>query len=344
MKNILFIILIISNIFASISLSGDARVRPRLDVKEYPDESTQKESDLYYLYRARLNIKADIGDGYFFHAKLGTNEISGMSKMASDGNNSSIPGNLNSSRAQVDFLELYYGYKGEKSGLWAGAFPLKHNPALDIHYYPDKIVDIPFALLNNSSITGFGGYCTMSKYKLDWFISVDKQQTNSKIDIEGNKTELMDSYTLGFNSKINIGSMSIIPRLLFSIADSTEYSPLTFGTDINLMEITGFKPGVSYYMSQDSNRENDLSHIRLSVKKQFDLGQLKLFYDLASSKQKDSEKMDLTYLWASFSYMLHENEFGSIKLMPTVRIQNGSNSNPDFSRSKFELTTEIKFK
>ena len=32
-----------------------------------------------------------------------------------------------------------------------------------------------------------------------------------------------------------------------------------------------------------------------------------------------------------------------IKLMPTIRIQNGDILDSDYSRTKFELTTEIKF-
>ena len=40
--------------------------------------------DLYYSYRARLNIDADIGGGWFFNTKLGTNDVAGMVKMGVD--------------------------------------------------------------------------------------------------------------------------------------------------------------------------------------------------------------------------------------------------------------------
>ena len=63
MKYIMLSIFSLTLIMADLHISGDARVRPRYDIKENTDGSST--SDLYYLYRARLNIKADIGDGWF---------------------------------------------------------------------------------------------------------------------------------------------------------------------------------------------------------------------------------------------------------------------------------------
>ena len=54
---------------SEIQFSGDARFRPRYDIKENGDGSST--SDLYYMYRARLNMKADIGEGWFFNTQLG---------------------------------------------------------------------------------------------------------------------------------------------------------------------------------------------------------------------------------------------------------------------------------
>ena len=65
MKNILLCLISISFLIADIHISGDARVRPRYDITENGDGSST--SDLYYMYRARLNMKADIGDGWFFN-------------------------------------------------------------------------------------------------------------------------------------------------------------------------------------------------------------------------------------------------------------------------------------
>ena len=168
MRKTLLCLISLSFIIAEIQFSGDARFRPRYDIKENSDASST--SDLYYLYRARLNMKADIGDGWFFNTKLGTLGVAGMTKIGTSDNE---PGNINSYRPTVSFMELYFGNKSEDWGFWAGAFPLKYNPSLDLHFYSDKLVDIPFVLFNNSSTLGFAGYKSLMGYKVNWFLSVD---------------------------------------------------------------------------------------------------------------------------------------------------------------------------
>ena len=59
MNRIIFLIISLSFIMADINLSGDARIRPRLDMENCGNGTSSL--DLYYLYRARLNISADIG-------------------------------------------------------------------------------------------------------------------------------------------------------------------------------------------------------------------------------------------------------------------------------------------
>ena len=71
MKKIIFLVLSLSFIIADINISGDGRIRPRLDIIDYGN--SESSIDLYYLYRARLDINADIGGGWFFNTKLGTN-------------------------------------------------------------------------------------------------------------------------------------------------------------------------------------------------------------------------------------------------------------------------------
>ena len=62
-KKMWFVIftLIVSSVYAEITLSGDARLRPRFDLKDN-GEYGNKSEDFYYYYRARLMIKADISD------------------------------------------------------------------------------------------------------------------------------------------------------------------------------------------------------------------------------------------------------------------------------------------
>ena len=53
----------------------------------------------------------------------------------------------------------------------------------------------------------------------------------------------------------------------------------------------------------------------------------------------------LSYIWLSYTQTLYDGEKGSVTVSPTFRLQNGKVfENNDYSKSKFELTTEIKFK
>ena len=76
MKYIIIYLSLFSILVADINISGDARFRPRYDLKVNGDESST--GDMYYLYRARINLKADIDDGWFFNSKIGTNGTAGM--------------------------------------------------------------------------------------------------------------------------------------------------------------------------------------------------------------------------------------------------------------------------
>ena len=55
----------------------------------------------------------------------------------------------------------------------------------------------------------------------------------------------------------------------------------------------------------------------------------------------------LSYLWLSYKFVCYKSNNGSVSISPTYRIQNGGYSSAvfdeDYSRSKFEITTEIKF-
>ena len=357
-QSILFILSSISIIFADMNISGDMRIRPRIDSIE---DGELKESDLYHMYRGRLNIETTIGQGYFLNMKIGTNSISGMSKMADadhyDQNQStqepktSGPGIYNSYRPELSFMELYYGIKKESFGLWGGAFPLKQNPALDIHYYSNKMVDIPWALLNNGTVTGFGGYISN---KLDWFFSVDKNNKNSE-DLGGSKTELKDSYTLGLSSTLldfNFAKFNfkIIPRFLYSLTDETENAPLTLGADCKLPTLLSIKTILSFYTTANKNENVDTetskysaNHLRIKLNRDFGPGNLQFFYDIASYTPDGGSKMNINYLWLSYGYKLYKSDLGSVTLKPTIRIQNGNNIDQNYKRTKLELTTEIKF-
>ena len=345
MKKIIFTLCMFSFIFSSVEISGDARFRPRFDQKINGDETST--SDLYYLYRARINFKVDIDGGWYFKTKLGTSSIAGMSKMGSDG---SGPGIESSYRPLVSFMELNFGYKAESCGYWAGIFPLKSNPSLDIHFYPNKLVDIPFALYSNGAIMGMGGYKTFFSNKVNWFMSVDKNVTNNEeyqLDNNLADSSSIDFYTLGLNSSIKLSQVTLTPTLLYSFRNKNSNSPLTVGGDITLPRISNIKSSLSYYNSYNGDEgDNDyyqVDHFRLSLIYPFNENKIKLFYDMANHNDDQ-----FSYLWISYTHMCYKGDLGEVSMSPTIRMQTGTgigdDHDKDYKRNKFELTTQIKFK
>tara|TARA_B100002051_G_scaffold226103_1_gene221685 strand:+ start:39 stop:1079 length:1041 start_codon:yes stop_codon:yes gene_type:complete len=346
MRKTLLCLVSLSFIIAEIQFSGDARFRPRYDIKENSDASST--SDLYYLYRARLNMKADIGDGWFFNTKLGTLGVAGMTKIGTSDNE---PGNINSYRPTVSFMELYFGNKKEDWGFWAGAFPLKYNSSLDLHFYSDVLVDIPFVLLNNSSTLGFAGYKVFVGTKINWFVSVDNNviEKTEFSDEDLQPIDDCDDFTLGMNTLLNFGSISITPRFLTSFGGmEDDIHPTTIGANISLPNILGFDSEMSYYSSTNGEDGDDgfyeADHMRVSLNYPFNDGKLKFFYDLAS---KNEDKV--SYLWMSYTMPIYESDIGSVSITPTFRLQNGKGAgtesfDEEYSRSKIEVTTQIKFK
>jgi hypothetical protein len=346
MKHIIFLVGCLSFIIAEINFSGDARIRPRLDIKDYGSDKSHM--DLYYLYRARLNVDASIGEGWFFKAKIGTNSIAGMVKM-SDPTVSEFNdgvGNTNSFRPQLSFLNLFYGIKKENFGFWGGALPLKYNPSLDIHFYPDKIVDIPWVTSNNASTVGFAGYI----YKMNWFVSIDENKAETNKDtVEGIDEKNMDSFTLGLDFPLKWNDMlDLQPRALISFANADEPWPMTFGVDFNISSFFGINPQASYHMTKQFLNEDykyTITHIRIKLDRKFGSGKFTVWADLAAHlDQMNNHVTDYTFLWLDYKCQLFESDFGSVSLKPTIRLLNKKDDESEYTRMKFELTTEIKFK
>ena len=347
MKNIIFSTIFLSFILAEINFSGDARIRPRLDIKDYGADNG-KSLDFYYLYRARLNIDANIGEGWFFKSKLGTNDVSGMVKMGEVSTYNHGPGYAISSRPELSFLNLYYGFKKENFGFWGGAMPLKYNSSLDIHFYPDKMVDIPWILWNNGSMTGFSGYI----YNFNWFLSINENR--KEINTINNADEKnIDPISFGFDFSMNWSDMikTINPRAIMTIANSHEPWPMTFGLDIDFGTIFKINSMLSYYFTSQSFNENYKykgSHLRIKLDREIGPGILNFWTDIASHQDEMHEsgnyQTDYFYLWLDYSYKLFKSDFGAVTIKPTIRMLNEKTSDTQFTRVKLEITTEIKFK
>ena len=293
-KVFLFLFLIFaSKTAAHIYFSGDAAVRPRLDVKTYQDKSeesaiSQKRSiDGYYLYRARINIKADIADGFFFQTRLSTNSMANWNKMGDENRLFSSKSHGTSSSGPVDFLQLYIGYKKNKLEFSLGKLPMSHNVLLDTHHYPDYPLDLPYLVIGNQSFTG----TKLSYANLETFAAIGTTTVPTYYEGQGTvndqlltddtdqKQKLLpvnatvnDQLTFGFNYKIQPNkTLALVPTGIVTLSAVDEVdrqnqsrgvrSPARITTGLLMEQKIGKRTtmdlAVGYSMAQVSQNADD---------------------------------------------------------------------------------------
>jgi hypothetical protein len=379
----ILIILLISGVYAEITLSGDARLRPRFDVKDSGEYGTQSE-DFYYYYRARLMIKADIGNGYFFNTRLGHNGAAYWIGKFGTGDTPSNLSNPNAGRGSVDFMELYFGHKGKKFGWSGGIIPIKHNPVLDIHYYPTLVLDKPWDIYNNNAAPGFDFNYKFAGNTLDLKILVDDNNGNKIVDkyfvsqsdtsisyiidqdsgsirldttittTTSSASNTRDQYTVYLSYPLSLLGFKMAPHLLVTLADKGRPAPVTYGAEFALPKVAGFK--VSAFGGLTSQAVNDsLTGVaayngwiaRVKMIGKLGPGTLVAWYDQALTKPDISGAADskFSYLWLSYTYTLHKSDWGALVFAPTYRLYtNKIKGSKDYTRAKIELTTQITFK
>lgn len=343
--------MIISNVFAEIKFSGHARVRPRIDIKD-DRENGNKTTDFYYLYRGRLNISADIGDGWFFKSSLGHNGPSYWNGKFGAGDylpaDSSI---TTASRTSVDFMELYFGHKGEKCGFSAGILPLNSigNPTIDLHFYPKYVVDIPFYIKNNDATHGFNFYKNIFDGKLEAFLTVDENVVEITEDVTENISKDMDTYSLGLQYSIEFAGHKIQPVFWKTFAPENEASPMTIGANFKFPELAGFNFSLSgAYTQQNIENENIEKYtgytIRPKISKDIGQGNLVAWYDLAKVTYKENNYTDFGYLWVHYKFFAYKSDLGSFYIRPTIRYHvENTPDKKDYARTRFEITTQFSF-
>ena len=289
----------VSSTTAHIYFSGDAGIQPRLDVKTYQDKSTgapisQKRSiDGYYLYRARINIKADVADGFFFQTRLSTNTLDNWNKMGDNSRLASTKSHGTSTSGPVDFLQLYIGYKKDKLGLDLGKLPMDHNILLDTHHYPDHPLDLPYLLIGNQSFTGMKlsyvnletfaaiGTTTVPTYYEGQGIKLSSEYNSSETQTESSHQDehvnlpnatVNDQLTFGFNYKIQASkALTLTPTGIVTLSAVDEInqenrlrgvrSPARITTGLlmkqKISKKTRMNLAVGYSMGQVSQNADD---------------------------------------------------------------------------------------
>ena len=342
--------IIITGAYADITMSGDARVRPRLDIVDLGSYGNRTD-DIYYFYRARLDIAADIGDGYYFKTKLGYNGAANFAKLGTG----TLPTGISLSsagRSTVSFMEVYFGHQSETYGWAAGIIPVPHNPLLDMHFYPGKMGNIPWLLYNNASASGFDFNYMLAGGKFDLKLLVDNND-GVKISSEGDVIDSLsttDQYSLDASYSVSLGGIDVTPQFLMTIADEGDPAPMTYGAGLALPKVAGF--GVSAYFGMTSqNAENTDAYTgwitRAKLVGKLGPGSLTAWYDIAAYTPDDDnlEPTNTSFMWISYTYTLHKSDMGDVTLSPTYRLYTQKTEGSlDYARTNIELTTQITFK
>ena len=347
---VILLTLVITGAYADIKMTGDARVRPRLDIVDQGSYDNRTDN-IYYFYRARLNVAADIGEGYFFKTKLGYNGAANFAKFGTG----TLPTGISlasAGRSPLSFMEVYFGHQSKSYGWAAGIIPVPHNPLLDMHFYPGKMANIPWLLFNNAAAPGFDFNYRLAGGKFDLKVLVDNNdgvKESSEGDVIDSLTTT-DQYSLDASYSLALSGIKLTPQFLMTIADEGDPAPVTYGAALALPKVAGF--GVSAYFGMTSQNADDTDAYtgwitRAKLVGMLGPGALTAWYDMATYTPDDAslEPTNTSFLWISYTYTLHKSDKGSVSLAPTYRLYTQKTEGSlDYARTNIELTTQITFK
>ena len=333
--------------FSQAKITGDVRVRPRMDVTDADgsggDDAVTKQLILYW---GRLNVDADIGGGWSFHSKLASNWVghwSGYMGSQEVGNDVG----LGNDRPTISWMELSFGKKTDNWGFRAGNLPLNGvaNHIVDLHYYATSRgpVDIPWAIYHVQSIQGINGFVNAGPGKLNWALAVDENLNTDEGD------GLVNTKTLIADYGMSLGGFQVKPQMAMTMANEDEPAPVTIGAGAS-MALAGFTVSGTFLTTSQGEGPDagkyEGTHLRVGAKGTVGPGFLLAWYDIATiDPEGDDNSTDFTYLWLLYKYTIYSGDKGAVVVMPTARMRTGDIAyGNDYSRNKFELTFQLNFK
>ena len=351
---LLFILAFSSISFSQVVWSGDARVRPRLDIKDNGNYGG-KTTDYYYMLRARLNMKATIGDGWYFKTQLAHYGYGLYSFSSGLSTEPPLGGMIEGSRRpSLSFMQLYIAVNKKSWGIEGGLIPINSvaNPLWDVHYYPNKMIDVPYFVYSLLGGMGFHAFFKVGEGTLGLYAMNDKNG-HTEDDINGNSVyDVQDAYTYvaNYTYKAKSGLM-IQPQVFLSTSSDSIEAPVTFGINLAAPKVGGFNIHGSFgYTNQSKTGTLEYNGYlaRLGITGKLGPGTLILWYDLAKRTDKFTAgdiETNFGYLWLKYKITVYKGKHGEFSIAPTIRRLSETIDNvKDFSRYKLEITTEVKFK
>jgi hypothetical protein len=379
---LLLLVLLTGNVFAEISITGDARVRPRLDITDQGAFGVNSQ-DMYYLYWARINLKASIGEGYFFKTQLAHNGAGSFVGKFGTGTLPSSVSYSSGARGSVDFMLLYFGREGHRLGWSAGIIPVRGDIFLDAHFYPVKPLDIPWILFNNNAASGFDLNYKLAGNVLDLKIFVDDNsgktvegdivtqrdtaytwmisQEDGSIVLDTSYTTTVtdpnqathDKYSINLSYPVSLLGFQVKPQMYMTLADSGIAAPSTWGAEIKLPRIAGWRLSLSGGMTSQKVATAVFpgaytgSFYRGKIWGKLGPGSFLSWIDIIHLNPDLSTVPDVnsTSIWISYKYTVYRSDAGEVSFKPTYRqLVQKIDEQQDLTRTFLELTTEIKFR
>lgn len=379
---LMVLMLIVTGVYADITISGDARVRPRLDITNQSDYGNNS-SDFYYLYWARLNVNADIGSGYYFKTQLAHN---GAGLFIGKFGTGTLPSSVSYSsggRGTVDFMLAYFGHDGERFSWSTGLIPVPGDIFLDAHFYPVKPLDIPWILFNNNAAFGTDLSYVLAGQKLDLRLFVDD---NSGKNVEGDIVTLIDTayawiidqdsgvvvrdtsissvstdpnqntrdkYTFNVSYPLSMMGIQIKPQIYMTLADTGIAAPLSMGMEITLPKIAGWRMAAAAGVSSQKVATTQFpgaynsTFYRAKIWGKLGPGAFLSWVDitLVTPDLETVPVINSTSIWISYKWDLYKSDLGEVSFKPTYRqLIQKIEGQQDLARTFIELTTEIKFR
>lgn len=356
LKYVLFILIAFSTWMSAqnIKIFGDAVVRPRYDVIDQGAYANSS-NDFQYLYRARINLRSELDENWFFQTQLAHAGYGSFAFAGFERTEYRIPTSVDGAiRPGVHFMNLYFGRTGKDWSFMAGLIPLNglENPLLDVHYYPSRIVDIPFALFSVNGATGATGHFNIAGNKFEYSALVDGNEGKFVESPAGNELyDKHDNYTFMLRYNIAAGGLTVSPIVMYALANDSTAAPLTLGGIVKLPEISGVKLSAVVGTSSQSNTattEYSIFYSRVRADMPIGPANFTLWFDFATRTDKyaaGDEEHTFTYIWAKYDYPIVKTDKGSLYVGPTFRWATDKADNvKDFSRIKAEVTVTYSFK
>ncbi len=339
-----------ANTNAQIKVSGSLQVRPRYDMKDFGNYGGVK-NDMYYMMRATVNFKANIGGGWYGAIRLQHFNYAGYFFTSELGEGPGLHGDY-LARPVVNFNLMYFGYKGKTYGIAGGIIPLNgiKNPMLDVHYYPTKMIDIPFTIFKLNSAIGFKGYVNLGPGTLNISATLDNNGYYQTDAADSVLNDTKDTYTLGFDYTFKVAGFKLQPAFYTTLANDNVAAPMTYGINIFTPKFAGWGFGFTAAMTSN-NVDNTLNYdgtfFRVKATGKVGPGAVTLWYDMAKRTDKYASgdvDENYGYIWAAYTYTLYKGKTGKVLVMPRVRIIMDKIDNvKDYQRNKIEMLFIAKF-